>query len=262
MAGKTNPAPKLLGLLAALALAVGLAACGSSDSTTTPSTTTETTSGQEAGATPTGQGSPQSSGGQAKKASDTGSKSGKGGETASSGSKVVKVHVVPLKVSGGGSRPLRTHGGDNSIQEYGEESSDTELTEAAEALHEYLVAFVSHEWAKACSYFSKDMVKNMEQLGSQGQSSPKGCPAIAASFFGAVERSAKESRELTEVDAASLRREGEQAFLIYHGPEYTTGTAYGPGDLFTMPMKLEDGGWKVSAAIGNQMGIGRGALQH
>lgn len=176
---------------------------------------------------------------------------------------IVIDHPAPLKVSGGGAGQFETHGGDNSIQEYGEESSESELTEAAEALHGYLVAFASNDWQAACLYMAENLTRSLERFGAEAKGSKKmSCPELAAGLFGAVGRSSKERRELTEVDAGSLRREGDQAFLIYHGPEYDAGNYYGPSDVYAMPMKFEGDEWKVGAAIGNEMGIGRRALQH
>ena len=69
----------------------------------------------------------------------------------------------PLKVSGGGSEQFLIKGGDNSIQEYGEESGESELQEAAEQVHDFFVARAMGDWEKACSYLSKSM---SEQLNS------------------------------------------------------------------------------------------------
>lgn len=234
MAGKTNLAPKLLGLLVALALAVGLAACGSSDSTTTPSTTTGTTTSQETGTTSTGQGGSQSKGGQAKKTSDTGSKSGK------SGGKKANVDT-PLKVSGGGSKQFIVKGGDNSVQEYGEEKGETELREAAEATHNFFVARAEGRWADACSYLSKTEIEQLEKLATKA--GKKGCAPFLSGFTSSLPASVW--RQVTTVDAGSLRQEGEQAFLIYYGaPEKT---------VYVMPMKFEGGEWKVSGLSGSAL---------
>jgi hypothetical protein len=167
----------------------------------------------------------------------------------------VNVKVAPLRVAGGGSKPFQSKGGDNSIQTYGEESSETELSEAAEAMHRYFVAFASSDWKTACSYLAKSVVQGFKQLVSRGEgSTSEDCPSIFAALSG-VDRSAQLRRELTEVNAYSLRREGDQAFLIYSGMEYDTGSSYGPSDLYAMLMKREDGEWKVGLIAGNEMGI-------
>jgi hypothetical protein len=52
-------------------------------------------------------------------------------------------------------------------------------------------------------------------------------------------------RETTEVDAASLRREGERAFLIYKGMEHK---------VFAVTMQEEGGAWKVGSLAGVPLG--------
>ena len=81
------------------------------------------------------------------------------------------------------------------------------------------------------------------------------CEEISAGFY--RDRPSTERSELTKVDAISLRREGDQAFLLYHGPEYDTGGSYGPGDLYAMSLRFEDGGWKMGSATGTSLGIAK-----
>jgi hypothetical protein len=254
--------------------AVALAGCGSSDS------------GEDASTQPTGTGSAQgaaaaaapgeqaqsagssSKGGTHKEAYESGS--GSTGASADDGSpakaagasapktkaKLVKnFKVVPLRVSGGGSSALIVKGGDNSIQEYGDEAGESELAEAAEAVHNYYVAFSQDDWATACSYLSKSIKEGFEQLSSRSGGDKMSCEEISAGLY--RDRPSTERSELTKVDAISLRREGDQAFLLYHGPEYDTGGSYGPGDLYAMSLRFEDGGWKMGSATGTSMGIAK-----
>jgi hypothetical protein len=183
------------------------------------------------------------------------------GNSGSLGPKV-EVKVAQLHVSGGGSSHFNTkQGGDNSIQEFGGEADESELTEAAVTLHSYLVAFASDDWTKACSYMAKSLVENFKHLGAQAGSNDSSCAEGFAALYGATARSAETRHQITEVDAASLRREGEQAFLVYHGTAYDTGSYYGVGDLYAIPMKQEEGRWKVGLVMGDTMGIAR-SLEH
>jgi hypothetical protein len=149
-----------------------------------------------------------------------------------------------LKVSGGGSEQFRNKGGDNSIQEFGEESDESELEEAAEALHSFYVARAEEDWSGACSYLSRSVVQQLEQLSQQSsQLKDKGCPVILQAFTRPLPPSV--ARETTVVDAGSLRTEGEQSFLIY----------YGEGKVaYAMPMKLEDDSWKVTLLSASPLG--------
>ncbi len=152
--------------------------------------------------------------------------------------------MVPLKVSGGGSAQFRTKGGDNSIQEFGDESGESELQEAAEVVHDFYVARGKEEWSKACSYLAQSNIEQLEQLGSQSpQFKNGGCAPILKAFTRPVPASV--NREITTVDAGSLRQESEQGFLIYYGAGHTA---------YAIPLKNEGGTWKVAALSGSALG--------
>lgn len=231
----TRGGTRSIAVLAAAALvALLLAACGSSDSGSSDSvsTTVETSNG---------------SGGGTEGENDAGEgQQGQGGSGKSSSSTGFSVEEVetPLKVSGGGSEQFRSKGGDNSIQEYGEEKGESELQEAAETVHSFFVARAAGEWAKACGYMSKAIAEQLEQLAASSTGlKDKGCAAFLQAFTSQL--SAAEWRQSTTVDAGSLRQDSEQAFLIYYGPDKT---------VFAMPLKEEDGEFKVGALSGNALG--------
>jgi hypothetical protein len=144
--------------------------------------------------------------------------------------------ITALKVSGGGSAQFREKGGDNSVQEFGEEADEAELTEAAEALHAYLVARAKKDWGSVCSYLSRSLVREMEKLAARSTLKDKSCAAIVGALVGGAKGS--EGSALTVVDAASLRTEGNQSFLLYHGAKKT--------DLF-VSMTKEGDVWKVAS---------------
>ena len=173
---------------------------------------------------------------------------GQGGGQARQGSgsrgKSVKEVETPLKVSGGGSAQFRTKGGDNSVQEFGDEGDESELQEAAEVVHSFYVSRAAEDWDKACSYLAKANIEQLEQLGSQSpQFKNAGCAPILKAFTRPVPASV--NREITTVDAGSLRHEGEQGFLIYYGAGHVT---------YAMPLRDEGGTWKVSALSGTTLG--------
>jgi hypothetical protein len=234
----------LIAVLAATALvALLLAACGnsgSSDSTSTDSSAATETSAQDNGSGGGTEGENDAGEGQQEQ-DGSGNNSGKSSGT--TGFTAAEVET-PLKVSGGGSEQFRTKGGDNSIQEYGEEKDESELQEAAEVVHGFFVARATGEWAKACGYLSKAMAAQLEQLaGSSTTLKDKGCASFLQAFTS--ELSAAAWRESTTVDAGSLRQEGEQAFLVYYGPDKTA---------YAMPLAVEDGQFKVGALSGDALG--------
>lgn len=232
----TRGGTRSIAVLAATALvALLLAACGSSDSGSSDSSSTAT----QAGAQDNG------SGGGTEGENDAGESQPQQDGSGKGSSDFTPEEVeTPLKVSGGGSEQFRTKGGDNSIQEFGEERDETELQAAAEAVHGFFVARASGEWAKACSYLSKSMQEQLEQLAASSTTlKDKGCASFLQAFTSHL--SAQEWRDVTTVDAGSLRSDGEQSFLIYYGPDKA---------VYAMPLTQEDGGFKVGALSGNPLG--------
>jgi hypothetical protein len=239
-------------LVAAVLAAVLLGACGSSDSSSSGSTSA---SAPSSGSTTTGtsarndqqDGSSQKSNSEKKGAAQDQnggqSQPQQGNEGGSSGKSAKEVET-PLKVSGGGSAQFRTKGGDNSIQEFGDESGESELQQAAEVVHGFYVSRAAEEWDNACSYLSKSNIKQLEQLANQSAKS-KGadCATVLKAFTQPLPASVE--REITTVDAGSLRREGEQGFLIYYGAGHVK---------YAMPLKEEGGAWKVAALSGTTLG--------
>lgn len=215
-------------VLVAAILAVGtLVACGDSGSGTTSSS-----SSKDATATQPVPKQPKTEAGSGDGASQANSKKSDG-----SGESSPKVETAPLRVSGGGSAQYQAKGGDNSIQEFGEESDETELEEAATSLHDFYVARAEEDWSAACSHLSKTVMQQLKQLASQSDKlASEGCAGILSALTPPLP--AKVQKELTSVDAGSLRREGERAFLIYRGAK---------GATYAISMAQEEGAWKVGA---------------
>jgi len=217
---------RIVALLAAAALLVFaglLSSCGGSDSDS-GSTTTKASSEAEAEADGKG-GSGKSQPSQPKEG---------GGESKPNGS----VPVGPLQVSGGGSGQFRVKGGDNSIQEFGDEASESELEEAAKVLHDFYIARAREEWARACADLSQTISAQLEQLAERAKKGQVSCPATLAAITPSLPP--KVARETTVVDAGSLRREDDRAFLLYRD---------GEGAVYAINMADEDG-WKVGALAG------------
>lgn len=235
-------------LIAALLVAALLAACGGSDSDSSNSTEATTTGSS----TPSG--STASDDGNSQDSSQTGQDGGKdqrppgdgqaqSRQSSDGGSESGSV-ATPLEVSGGGSEQFRAKGGDNSIQEYGEEGDESELQETAETVHSFYVARAEEKWDTACSYLAKGNIEQLEQLAAQSpQLKGSGCGPVLKAFTRPLPAAVQ--REITTVDAGSFRHDGEQGFLIYYGADQT---------VYAMPMSEEDGSWKVSALSGSAIG--------
>ena len=150
--------------------------------------------------------------------------------------------VAPLKVSGGGSAQFRVRGGDNSVQGYGEEAGESELAEVARQVHGFFAARVSGEWGRACSFLSKPEARQLAKAAAQSPGSQGRDCAAGLRSYTRWPVSAAVARQITAVDAAALRHEGEQAFLVYTGPPGRT--------VYSMPLESEGGVWKVGATAG------------
>jgi hypothetical protein len=223
-----------------------LAACGGSDSdssgTTAATTGSTTTAGESVGQQDQGS---QNQGGSQGQAEDQnggqrqGSSQGQRAQQAGGGHP--RNVATPLKVSGGGAAQFRTNGGDNSIQDYGEEE-ESELQEVAEIVHGFYVARAEERWDAACSYLSKSNIGQLEKLVAQAPEIESGCAPALRAFTQPLPPAIE--REVTTVDAGSFRREGEQGFLIYYGAEHI---------VYAMPLIEEGGAWKVTSLSGTTL---------
>jgi hypothetical protein len=228
-------------LVAAVLAAALLVACGSSDSDSSGSAESGSTATTTAGAGTQGEGAGSASGGDSEGPGQRSSKDDQAQSGAQSSSGNV---VTPLEVSGGGSEQFRSKGGDNSIQEYGDEGDESELQEVAEIVHNFYVARAEERWDTACSYLSKGNIEQLEQLAAQSpQLKGAGCAPILEAFTRPLPAAVQ--REITSVDAGSFRHEDEQGFLIYSGADQT---------VYAMPLRAEGGSWKVSALSGSAIG--------
>jgi len=225
----------LLGLVLVGGLLL-LGGCGGSDDSTSSTSTAASVPAQGGGGASSTPGSGSQGGGSG--GSERGDGSGPAAD-AGSGSVSAGAGVTPLEVSGGGSEQFRVKGGggDNSVQEFGEEGDDDQLREAAETVHDFYARRATGDWAGACELLSPSLLQRLEDLAEKTpQVEDTHCAPFLAFFT--ADLPAAEWRQITTVDAGSLRYEGEQAFLIYYGPERT---------VYAMPMIGEDGTWKVNA---------------
>jgi hypothetical protein len=210
-------------LLAATFCAAMLAACGGGDSSTA------TTSGGQAQqppepATPggnTGGGSGQSQGGGSGEGSSQGGSESGGGSESSGNER---------------SSSFRTPGGDNSIQEYGDEAGAEERAKATKTIATFYSATAGEEWPKVCAILSAKNVKAMELFAKRiPKVKTQDCPGVLA----VVNTNAQANPpEAIKGDVVSLRVEGDVAFALYHGRD---------GKNYAFPVTLEGGEWKLTS---------------
>ena len=114
------------------------------------------------------------------------------------------------------SASFRTPGGDNSIQNYGDEADAAEREAAATVLAAYLDARAAGDWAGQCSYLSRIAKVPMEQYAERSpQTKGKGCAAALRALTGNAASANSPSTRTGPI--ASLRVEGDTGFVLYHG---------------------------------------------
>lgn len=221
----------LLLLAATALLAAALSACGggdSTDSSTATATTTAPSTSGGASAENGGQGTKPAGGGAGKSGSGSGAGSADPSEKGSAG------FIVP--------------GGDNSIQNFGEEADSGEREAAEEVLAAYFGARAAGDWSKACTYLSAAVKAQLDSLGTQAsQLKGKGCGATLGALSGGIP-AAERANTMTH-GLASLRAKGETGFGLYHGAD---------GVDYTIVLAYEDGAWKVGGLAPTEIQRGPG----
>jgi hypothetical protein len=224
-----------------LLVAVGLAACGGGDDSASTAA--------DAGSQGQSEGNGGSKQGDSDKKGDGKSRSGDGkggsggGKSGGSGSDSSDFKPRQHNDSGGGAQQFRQKGGDNSVQEFGEEAGGEEFDAAAVALHNFLDARAEGNWAAACGYMSKAIVESFEKLAAQSKIEASSCAEILENLTNpAAKKALKEEAEKANV--GSLRVEGDRSFVIYTGIG---------GTVLAMPMANEDGDWKVASLAGTPL---------
>ena len=231
---------KMLAALAAILLAAGLVACGGGDSSNSSST--------EAGAGAQGQKAEGATGGsgatQGKAKGDEADSGSSGGGEGQSGGGASDFTPKQHSDSGGGSAQFKVKGGDNSVQEFGEEAATSETDAAATALHNFLDARAEGDWTAACEYLSKPARESFEKLASQAkQIDDKSCGGILEKLTNPAAKQSMKA-EAAKADVGSLRVDGDRSFVIYSGVG---------GTILAMPMADEGGEWKVSSLAGTPL---------
>jgi hypothetical protein len=205
-----------LGLALLMLFAAVFSACGGDDSDGSSTATATTMTTPEGGGEKTAE---PNDGGEEK---ESGSDSEDGGGASSDE----------------GSASFRTPGGDNSIQDFGEESDSSDRTEAAATLTAFLEAREKGDWQGQCDNLAKIATAPLEELAARSpQVKGKGCAATLEAITGSAPASTR-TNPLSAAGVASLRVEGDRGFALFHGA--------GGSDYF-VPMAKEDGEWKVGA---------------
>ncbi|MGH2973351.1 MAG: hypothetical protein ACRDLL_00570 [Solirubrobacterales bacterium] len=243
-------------LAVGVCVVLGVAGCGGDGGSNTASAPASTTEGTQA-ATPqrSQHRALQGDEGKGKEADRSAAKGGgKDGASPKSASlvKAPPISSAPIAGSKAPAPGVKTvKGGDNSVQTYGTEADESVRIEAAIALQAYLNARSQEDWGSACSYLAQRPTAQLEKLTSQLQSQGKDTAGCAAAMAALGKGASQKREEPTITEVLSFRGEGDvpgnPSYLIFTGPPAST--------LYSMPMYLEEGGWKVGLALPSELPV-------
>jgi len=135
----------------------------------------------------------------------------------SAGSSQSRVATGPLRVSAHGAAVFRAPNTDNSLEEFGHEASRAELEHAAAAVHAYLAAWVEEDWSAACALGSSELHRVLERASELSPTTRRqGCIETIGEVAGGEPPLAKTSYEATNMDAESLREDGNFGYLFFY----------------------------------------------
>jgi hypothetical protein len=250
-----NPTRLFSTFLIAVALVVGIVACGGSDedeqdTASTPAVQSDGNredDGARSGDRAAGakEGAEDGEDGSAPPSAGEGGDGGAGGASDDGGA--VDLSVDPSRIDGAvvtRSGAVQTVEPDPEAQEtaqentypsigsFGSEAEGQEATNITFALVQYLDAKASGDWATACARLYSVLRERLEGQAKEGD-----CPQIFGALMSRTSQSGR--AEQATIDVSSVRRgEGNRAFVIYKTPQTLSAD---------MPMYVEDGVWKVGA---------------
>jgi hypothetical protein len=228
-----GPNTRTLALLIVCALlsAGFLSACGDDGDSTSSSAATRSESGSSTEATTDagGSGSGNESGGQPSSGGSTNTGSGKGGGSGVGGTNLDSSERSSAYV---------TPGGDNSIQEFGDEGDAAERAEALVVIEAIGKGSETGKWDEVCDKYLS--ASNLEQFEAITEKVPqfkgKDCAEILGGLSPGGKGAGEPSRPKNGI--ASIRGDDENAFAIYTAVD---------GNGYAFPMAKEDGALKATA---------------
>jgi len=136
-----------------------------------------------------------------------------------------------------GSASFRTPGGDNSIQDFGEEADEAEREAASAVVLGFMQARAAGDWDAVCLQLSSAALAQIDQLSERSpQLRGKGCAELLEALVGNAPAAARANTVRDGID--SLRSDGGRGFALYHGSD---------GRDYYLPLVKEGDSWRVGA---------------
>lgn len=138
----------------------------------------------------------------------------------------------------GPTRQFLVRGGDNSVQTFGREATKAEREQASEVIQAWMKARAAQDWAKDCSYFSRQYTRLLvaEDAAKVSNGKVKNCPQALA-YFGHEASGSYKNNLSGPID--SLRVSEGLGYAQYHGND---------GHDWVISMNRENGKWLVAIA--------------
>jgi hypothetical protein len=155
-------------------------------------------------------------------------------------------HDHPAPVEGSRADGFRVPGGDNSIQEYGEEQGSDERAAAMAPIAALYRALFSGDWNEVCdTYLSANNVKQIELLAQKSQQlKGKSCAEVLS---GLNQTPGTKGPDTPDGGIVSFRTEGDTGFAIYWGID---------GKGYAFALKSEGGSWKLTSLAPTPLQVG------
>lgn len=133
--------------------------------------------------------------------------------------------------------------GKNKIVKFGEEADADEREAASEVLEENLKAREAGKWAKQCASLTVSQQKEAEETVNYFGNNNSCVRSLLGQATPVSASAAKRANTMTgPIDA--LRVKGDRGYALYHGAK---------GKDYAIPMKKEDGEWKVDAIVTTEL---------
>jgi hypothetical protein len=138
----------------------------------------------------------------------------------------------------GPSREFLIRGGDNVVQTYGREASESEREQASRVIAAWMKARAGQDWKRDCGYLAQGYIHGLvaEDARQVTDGEVTTCPQ-ALDYFGHLASGSYKNNLTGPID--SLRVEGGYGYAQYHGND---------GHDWVIPVSREDGRWLIATA--------------
>lgn len=147
-----------------------------------------------------------------------------------------------MSKSGTGSGSTRGFG---ALATFGREATGTGRAAVLAGLHEYLTALAVGDWSAACAELSTQVKHQLQLLLShaKGFHGANECPQALGGLIGRTPVSVRQ--QLAQVNVIGVRIAGDQAFVLYHSPQFQHAT---------ISMLRESGRWRAGVISPSTIG--------